>query len=222
MSDIDHFIEEVTEEVRRDRMFALVKRYGWIAGLAVLGIVGGAAWNEWTKARDTAAAQALGDQITAALESDASGDRAVTLAALAPASAGGKAVVDLMVASARAASEDIPGAVTALEQVASNGALPEIYRQVAAFKSVLLQADSLSPADRRLRLEALAQPGSALRLLAEEQLALVDLAEGDTEAAIARLEKIRQDAEASSDLQQRAAQVIVALGGTPQPLPGQG
>jgi hypothetical protein len=31
MSDTDSFIDEVTEEVRRDRMFFMLKRYGWIA-----------------------------------------------------------------------------------------------------------------------------------------------------------------------------------------------
>ena len=56
MSDTDSFIDEVTEEVRRDRLFGLMKRYGWIAALAVLLIVGGAAWNEWRKAQDRAAA----------------------------------------------------------------------------------------------------------------------------------------------------------------------
>jgi fermentation-respiration switch protein FrsA (DUF1100 family) len=42
VSDTDSFIDEVTEEVRRDRLFGLMKRYGWIAALAVLLIVGGA------------------------------------------------------------------------------------------------------------------------------------------------------------------------------------
>ena len=61
--------------------------------------------------------------------------------------------------------------------------------------------------------------GQPLRLLAEEQLALIDISAGDSDAAIARLEAIRQDAEAGTDLQQRASQLIVALGGTPAPLP---
>ena len=51
VSDTDSFIDEVTEEVRRDRLFGLMKRYGWIAVVAVLLIVGGAAYNEISKAR---------------------------------------------------------------------------------------------------------------------------------------------------------------------------
>ena len=70
MSETDSFIEEVTEEVRRDKLFALFRRYGWIGILAVLLIVGGAGWNEWRKAQDRAAAEALGDRMISALESD--------------------------------------------------------------------------------------------------------------------------------------------------------
>ena len=41
-----------------------------------------------------------------------------------------------------------------------------------------------------------------------------------SEAALTRLQAILQDAETGRDLQQRASQLIVALGGTPQPPPG--
>ena len=44
MSDTDSFIDEVNEEVRRDRFYFMLKRYGWIAVLAVILLVGGAAW----------------------------------------------------------------------------------------------------------------------------------------------------------------------------------
>jgi len=68
-------------------------------------------------------------------------------------------------------------------------------------------------ADRRQALEAMAQPGTPLRLLAEEQLALMDVAQSDTQSAIDRYQAILNDAEVNPDLQQRALQVIVALGG---------
>ncbi|MFD1808819.1 hypothetical protein ACFSHQ_13850 [Gemmobacter lanyuensis] len=40
MSNPESFIDEVTEEVRRDKLFATFRKYGWIGILAVLGIVG--------------------------------------------------------------------------------------------------------------------------------------------------------------------------------------
>ncbi|MGR3466542.1 MAG: hypothetical protein ACU0CI_01575, partial [Shimia sp.] len=68
MSETDSFIAEVDEEVRRDRMMGYLRRYGWIAVLLILIIVGGTAYNEWSKARSEASAQATGDALTAALE----------------------------------------------------------------------------------------------------------------------------------------------------------
>ena len=61
--------------------------------------------------------------------------------------------------------------------------------------------------------KALARAGSPLRLLAEEQIALIEVETGDTEAAIARFQSILADAEVTAGLRQRVSQVIVALGG---------
>ena len=213
MSDTDSFIEEVTEEVRRDRLFGYLRRYGWIAVLAVLVLVGGAAWNEWRKARDQAAAQALGDGIVAALEQDAPADRAESLAGVDATTPQGDVVLALLRAAELEAAGDDTAAVEILDALSANGETPPIYRQLAGFKSVLLQSDSLAADQRRLRLEGLIQTGSTLRLLAEEQLALIDISEDAPQAAIERLQRIMSDSEATSGLRRRASQLIVALGG---------
>jgi hypothetical protein len=221
MSDTDSFIDEVTEEVRRDRMFLMLRRYGWIGALAVVAIVGGAAYNEYSKSQATAQSQKLGDDIIAALaENDAAG-RAATLSQVQASTPGGAAVVEMLVATAKSNSEQTLDAIAGLNKVATDGDLPVIYRQIASFKALTLQGDSLSANDRRQQFEALAQPGAPLRLLAEEQLALIDISEGDTAAAEERLQNILQDSEVTTDLQQRASQLIVALGGEPEALPGQ-
>ncbi|MBT3139945.1 hypothetical protein DS909_09035 [Phaeobacter gallaeciensis] len=221
MSDTDSFIDEVTEEVRRDRMFLMLRRYGWIGALAVVAIVGGAAYNEYSKSQATAQSQKLGDDIIAALaENDAEG-RASTLSKVQAGTSGGAAVVEMLVATAQSNSEQVEAAIAGLNKVASDGDLPVIYRQIASFKALTLQGDSLSVNDRRQQFEALAQPGAPLRLLAEEQLALIDISEGDVAAGEERLQNILQDSEVTADLQQRASQLIVALGGKPEALPGQ-
>ncbi|MBY6055791.1 hypothetical protein [Leisingera daeponensis] len=214
MSDTDSFIDEVTEEVRRDRLFLMLKRYGWIGGVAVALIVGGAAFREYTKAQEQAAAQELGDGITAALEAEDSDAQAKALAAVPASSAGGAAILNMLEAGALAEAGKTAEAVAQLEAVAVDGELPLIYRHVAGFKALALQTESLSVADRRVQYEALAQPGAPLALLAAEQLALLDIEEGNTEAAIARLREIVADATVTADLKDRASQVIVALGGT--------
>ncbi len=221
MSDTDSFIDEVTEEVRRDRLFILLRRWGWVGALAVVAIVGGAAFNEYRKAQNAAAAQSLGDAILAALDENQSAERVAKLQGVPADSAGGDAILNMLISASQMESGSQAEAVDSLNKIVVQGELPEIYRSMAAFKALLLQSDSMPVADRRQQFEALATPGAPLRLLAEEQLALIDVAEGDADSALERLQALRQDAEASVDLQQRAAQLIVALGGRPDALAGQ-
>ena len=58
MHESDSFISEVSEEVRRDRLYAGLRRYGWLIAALVVLIVGGAAFNEWRKLSRQASAQA--------------------------------------------------------------------------------------------------------------------------------------------------------------------
>ena len=213
MSDTDSFIEEVNDEVRRDRLYGYLRRYGWIAILLVVLIVGGAAWSEYRKAQERAQAEALGDAMLAALATDESADRVTALAAIDPATPSSAAVLRLMTAAEQTQAGDTAAAVETLNGISVDGDVPDIYRQIAQFKSLTLQGDTTPVEDRRQALEAMAQPGNLMRLLATEQLALIDISEGDTEAAITRYQSIISDAETTSDLQQRARQVIVALGG---------
>ena len=216
MSNTDSFIDEVTEEVRRDRMFALMKRYGWIAVLLVLLLVGGAAWNEWTKAQERAAAEGLGDGILSALELEQSADRAAALSQVGTQTPGAAAVVTLLAEGERAGN-DPAAAAQALLTLADRGDVPGVYRQVATLKAVAIRDSGLSIEDRRARLDGLALGAGLIRLLAEEQLAYLDIETGDTGAAMARLRQISADAEASPGLRVRATEVILGLGGEIEP-----
>ncbi|MDV4145521.1 hypothetical protein [Shimia sp. FJ5] len=217
MSDTDSFIEEVTEEVRRDKLFALLRKYGWIGVLAVLLIVGGAGFKEWQKAQARAEAEATGDMLFAAVEKNDDAARAEALSALEVPSQEAEVVVDLLTAAHQLASGDKAAASATLDGLAGGDAETlEIYRQIALFKSVVIQGAAMPSDERRVRLESLATPGAPLALLAEEQLALVDIEDGNTEAAIERLQGVIADAAVTAGLRRRASQLIVALGGTPQ------
>ena len=223
MSDTDSFIEEVSEEVRRDRLYGYMRKYGWIAVLAILALVGGAAYNEYSKAQERAKAQTAGDAILAALEADEPDARVAALEAVRgqDITQGAKAVVSLMQAAEQGAADYAAGSQAALEKIAVDGSLPEIYRQIASFKAASQSDGSLSVEDRRIRLEALSAPGTSLRLLATEQLALIDIETADTEAALEKLQGIVVDAEVTAGLRQRATQLIIALGAEPEVLSGQ-
>ena len=149
----------------------------------------------------------------AALSSDEGQPRAEALNEISAKTPGGAAVLAMLQAGALADAGQPEEAVARLQTVALDGDLPLIYRHIASFKALGLQQDSLSTADRRLQFDALAQPGAPLALLAAEQIALLDIEEGNAEAAIDRLKAIVEDAGVTADLKERATQVIVALGG---------
>lgn len=214
MSETDSFINEVTEEVRRDRLYRLMRRYGWIAVLAVLLLVGGAGWNEWRKATERAEAQALGDEIFSALENDDRAARADALGRIEAPTPGSRAMLTLLSASEQA--ETNPGdAASRLLALAGDNDVPGIYRQIATLRAVAIPESGLTPDERRGHLEGLSLSGGLMSLLAEEQLAMIEVETGQHDAAIERLRQVAVDAGATPGLRRRATQVIVALGGEP-------
>ena len=214
MSNEDSFINEVSEEVRRDRLYALMRRYGWIAVLAVVVLVGGAAVIEWQKSSARAEAQATGDALAAAMaEPDAEGRMEALNAIELSGAPGSDAIVLLLRAAGAAEVGDASAAVVSLDTLSGDNSAPQIYRDLAVLKSVAIGAETLTPEDRTARLQPLLQPGNPYRLLALEQRALAEIEMGAQDAAIETLTGILSDAEGTDDLRRRVSQLIVALGG---------
>jgi hypothetical protein len=209
VSNTDSFIDEVTEEVRREKLFAYLRRYGWIGVACVLLLVGGAAFNEYRNAQARDAAQAAGDALLAALEENDAGQRAAALEAVT--AQGNSAAVTLLL---RAATQQEAGATAdaalTLNTLAVDPDVPQMYRDLAAFKAAMLPSDDT--AARKAALEALSAPGLPFSLLAVEQLAYVALDAGDTDGALALLRRIEEDAGATRGLRERAQTLMVALG----------
>ena len=212
MSDTDSFIEEVTEEVRREKLYKMVRRYGWIAVLLVILLVGGATWFELRKAAEREKAQGFGDAILSALSAEDRADRADALATVEAPSPRADAMLKLLTA-AELGAENPAQAVENLLTLADRTDIPDVYRSVATLKAVMIPNSGLDAQDRRARLEDLELTGGMMRLLAGEQLAMLEIEDGATEAAISRLGELYVDAEASQGLRERVSSVIVALGG---------
>lgn len=211
MSNPESFIDEVTEEVRRDKLFAMLRKYGWVGVTLVLLLVGGAAVNEYLKARATAKAEATGNAILAAVEATDSSARLAAIEAI-PAEGDQAALLTLIAA---AEGEDPAEADQRLAKLADDTALPQIYRDLATLKRAMISGGPMSADARLAALTPLAQAGGPFRALAEEQIALAELAQGNREAAITRLQALLSAQDASGALRRRASQLIVALGATP-------
>lgn len=216
MSNPESFIEEVTEEVRRDRLFGLMKRYGWIAVVLVLAIVGWASWNEWQKAQARASAERFGDAVITALGEADIEARTTALGDVTPDTPEQALIKDLIVAANASAAENAEGAAQTWADLATRADVPDIYQQLALIKSILAGGTGDVDADTRA-LERLATPGAPFRALALEQQALALLGAGDPEGAISRLRDAVEAPSATDVLRRRALQLIVALGGSADP-----
>jgi hypothetical protein len=211
MANTDSFIDEVSEEVRRDRLFALFKRWGWVPVLLVIGIVGGATYLEWQKAQVRAQSQAFGDALLTALDTEDPQARIAALEAIETANPEARIILALLAASEASAADDPAGAAAMLRAAADAPGVDRRYVDLALLKAEML--DPGEPDEARLILEAIAVPGAPYAALAEEQLALLDIRTGDLAAGLDRLRAIERSAAATAGLQQRAAQLIVALEG---------
>ncbi|MCY3982805.1 MAG: hypothetical protein OXE85_02680 [Roseovarius sp.] len=213
MSNSDNFIKEVTEEVRKDRNYRLFRRYGPVAAALIILMVGGAAWNEWRMAKNGQMAEALGDAIFAALNHASTNERVNALDGINVPEGAGHAIIELL-AAGEEADEFPEEAVARLLALASNPKIPESYQRLALLKAVGMSDGGLDVESRRMHMESLLPAGGGIRLLAEEQLALIDMETGSYQKALERFEQIIMDAEATQAMRQRALQMISALGGT--------
>ncbi|WP_106744560.1 tetratricopeptide repeat protein [Yoonia maritima] len=213
MSNSDSFIDEVTDEVKRDRLYAQMRKYGPIAVAVVLAIVGGAAWTEYRSAQDQARAEAAGDAIFDALEETDAEARAAVFADL-PIEGDATAIAALMAASSQVDAGELDSAASILTALAADDTAPEMYRDLAALKAAMLPNDDT--AAKIAALEPLARPGQPYYLLAMEQIAYANLEGGDTDAAIAVFRQIEEDAASSRGLRERVQNLMIALG---EPMP---
>ncbi len=210
MSETDSFIDEVSEEVRRDQLYGVFRKYGWIAISLVLLIVGAAGFNEWRKAQTASQSQATGDQILAALEAADPGERVARLEQLSFETQQKQALLKLQTAAMLVEEGRIEEAGVVYENVAALSEVSTTYTDLAKLKIVMIQPEKNGV---QTLIEELTGFDRPYRLLAIEQRALASVRSQDKAAAIEDLNLIVQDALATQDLRERAQQLIVVLGG---------
>jgi hypothetical protein len=209
--------DEVEEELREERMHELLKKYGGLlfaAALLVIGAVAGwKAWGWYEERRDLAAASSY---LAAANMTDAA-NRPTAIAAFQAAAAaapdGYRVLARLREAALKADSGDLQGASALWDQAAADSSADPLLRDLASFTWCLHHADKDDPALLEGRLKPLAVPGNAFRTLAQEQLAVLDLRQGHTDAAKTQLRKLADDATAPNGVRSRAGALLSQVGG---------
>ena len=210
MAETDSFIEEVSEEVRRDRLFGFFKKWGWLIALVLTLIVGAAAFNEIRKSQTRTAHQAAGDALEAAITAESPAAQAEAFAALDPDTPDQAAIAELGRAAALLADDREDDAISVLRAIPAIAGVGEIYADVAALKAAMLRPSAPESIDS---IAAMTVPGRPFRLLALELRAQQHIDAGDTEAALADLRSILEDTQSTRELRVRAEWLTLVLGG---------
>ncbi|MDF2232020.1 tetratricopeptide repeat protein [Albimonas sp. CAU 1670] len=214
MADRDSFIDEVSEELRRDRMLTAWRRWGpWVVGVVVLAVAG-AGVATWLDQQENAEARAAGASLIEAASIPDATERAEAFASRAETLDPGPALIArLTEAGALVEAGDRAAAIEVLDAIESDGAADPLYRQLAGFKAALLRAVDLTPSERADALAAYVQEGEPFRMLALEARAAALLEAGDIEGARADVEAVLNDPMVSPSLRQRVGQMQELLGG---------
>jgi hypothetical protein len=216
VSDTDSFLQEVSEELRRDRLYRNIRKYGWLAILLVVLVVGGAAYREYLKSKAETAAQLFGTNIIDALGEKNIDDRISKLQKINAPGDNAKVVIAMLLSAELNGSESPTLEKSSLSTITEGSSIDAHYRELLNFKILLGSAETLSLEERATAFEALSKPGNPFRLLAEEQLALIELEQGYVDNAVEKISQILLDAELTAGLRNRATQMMIALGKDPE------
>lgn len=210
----DSFIDEVTEDLRRDRLFALFRRYGWVALALILLLVGGVSWREISQSRQQAEAEAWGDAV---LQAEASGDPTAVLQVDAGGAEGREALAGLLAAAGWVGTGGSDAAADALGNVADADAQDLVLHDLAQLKLVMLRGAQMDPSERDAILTRLSRAGAPFELLALEQKAVALVEAGRTDDAVTLIRQIQQKDGLSEALRRRLSEMMIALGAEPDP-----
>ncbi|HXZ67461.1 MAG TPA: tetratricopeptide repeat protein [Alphaproteobacteria bacterium] len=222
MSDI---FREVDEELRRDEIGKLWKQYGaYIIGACVAIVLASAAIVAWRayQGRVHRAASLAYENIVHSVARDTPALTEATAKALAEAepklTPGYRLLSMLQRAAVAVQAKKYTDAIALLDAVAKDPAAPKEMRAVALLKSSYLQAESLSLADMRARVESLAVPESAFRFSAEELLGYAAYRTGDLKSARDYFAAILSDPLAPRGVHERALSMAGLIAGKlPEP-----
>lgn len=204
MSDI---FNEISDEVRRDKLAQVWKRHGrLIIALVVLGVAALAGW-QFYQYRQNVEAQVAAQRFDVALRLAREGNQdeaQAAFTALAQEAGGPYQTLARLRAAAQIGQGDAEAGAAAFDAIANDASLDMQTREFATLRAVMLRFDNLEAKDVASRLEALAAPGKPWRHSARELLGLAAFKAGDYANAGKWFDQIVIDTQAPQALRSRA------------------
>jgi len=213
---VSDIFKEVDEDLRRDQIEKLWRRYGLYVLVGAVAIVAAVAFYSlyWQPHRDDKL-KAEGDLFFQAVmlrNTSQEREAAQAFSALADRSSSGYGLLArLDEASTLADRGELAQAVGIYDQLSASASDPTL-RDLATLCSVSLSLDTVDPAELKARLDPIAAPDNPLRFSARELLALLAVRKGDSGAAKQMFTELSTDNSAPQGVRARAQEMLPTFG----------
>ncbi len=211
----DSFLREVDEEVRRDQLMQILKRYGVFIAAGIIALFVGVIGYKWWMSSQNAARETAGASFLAAsrLAGEGKTDEALKAFTALRSSApeGYKQLAALRVAGEHAQAGRTAEALAAYEAVAKDTSGDAILRDFATLQSAMLRLDQADWTEMKNRLTPLVDESSPWHPAAREVMGLAAYKAGQIEEATKLFEQILGDRATPAGLSRRAQEMLALL-----------
>ena len=215
------FLREVDDNLRRDQMTGLARKWGTVGAMVVGLLLMALAAFLWWRNHQLEQAGKEGEQFVQVLAAADVGSASANdprLTALAGSSRDGYRVLARLTQAGLTAKDDPAAGAKAYQAIADDAGMPQAMRDLATIRAVGLQFDSLPPADVIAKLRPLAVASNPWFGSAGEMTALAYLKMNRKDLAGPLFAAISRDTDAPMSLRDRAEGMATALGQDVAPL----
>ncbi len=212
---MDQFIQEVEEDLKRERQVELWRKYGvWVTALGlvvVIAVAGYQGWRNYQLGQQQLYGQSYA-QALALLGEGKDAEARAEFGKLADEAVSGYAELALLQRAALLAKGgDGAGAAELYRQLADDTGADKLFRDLAVILTALITADNADPRDLTARLAPLTEAGNPWRYSALEVTALLAQRQGDQARAKQIYQSLADDAKAPQGMRARAAEMIAVM-----------
>ena len=210
------FLREVDENLRRDQLSGMARKYGgWLIAAVVLLLAAVGGWLYWQEQqkRDAAADSEVLAQVYTDIGTGKFSTVPQRLDGLSKGSSDAVRATALFTRAALAIEQnDRPTAIAKYREIAADEGFAQPYRDLAQIRSTSLEFDTITPEQVIARMEPMTRPGNPWFGSAGELTAMAQVKQGKTTEAGRLFAAIAADRQVPDSIRARAVQIAGSLG----------